>query len=63
MGWEQGVRHLSGERLKPELDGEDVEGEDSDPEVDVHTRWHEASQAGCRRPPEGTKGGQADACG
>ena len=58
MGGEQGVGHLSGERLQAELDGEDVEGEDGDPEVDVYF-WAKETFTGWVK--EEGEGGQADA--
>ena len=60
MGGEQGVGHLSGQRLNAELYGEDMEGEDDDPEVEVHTGGQEAL---ADRVEEEGEGGQADASG
>ena len=58
VGGEQGVGHLSGERLEAELDGEDMEGEDGDPEVDVYF-WTQETFTGWVK--EEGEGGQADA--
>ena len=60
MGGEQGVGHLPGQRLDAELYGEDMEGEDGDPEVEVHTGGQEAL---ADRVEEEGEGGQADASG
>ena len=58
VGGEQGVGHLSGERLDAKLDGEDVEGEDGDPEVEVYF-WAQETFTGWVK--EEAEGGQADA--
>jgi hypothetical protein len=60
VGREEGVGHLSGQRLDAELCGKDMEGEDGDPEVEVHTLRQEAL---ADRVEEEGEGGQADASG
>ena len=60
MGGEQGVGHLSSQCLNAELYGEDMEGEDGDPEVEGDT-WGQEALAD--RVEEEGEGGQADASG